>query len=212
MPRTSSSGASAGGSAGSKATAEEAAAPAPTAKKTAPAKAVATKAAPASAHTAVAEKAPAAKKAAPARTPGKARLGKPSTAAAASGETYASDTEFLAAQREALLAERETYLEQSRALRAEAESLVTEAEPGDVQFDEESGEGGTTTVDRERDLALSAQALAAVEEITAALDKIEHGRYGICEGCGELIPKARLEAIPFVRLCIACKNGGLSRR
>ncbi len=127
-------------------------------------------------------------------------------------ETYADDAEFLAAQRQLLIAERETYSEQARILRAEAESLVAEAEPGDVQFDEESGEGGTTTVDRERDLALSAQALAAVEEIDHALEKIDNGRYGICESCAQLIAKPRLEALPYVRLCIACKNGGLSRR
>ena len=54
-------------------------------------------------------------------------------------------------------------------MRAEADSLALEREPGDVQFDEESGEGGTVTVDRERNLALSGQATLAVEEIDDAL-------------------------------------------
>ena len=61
-------------------------------------------------------------------------------------------------------------------LRAEADSLALEREPGDVQFDEESGEGGTVTVDRERNLALSAQAVLAVEEIDDALTKLDAGR------------------------------------
>ncbi|MCU1493482.1 MAG: DnaK suppressor protein [Acidimicrobiaceae bacterium] len=125
---------------------------------------------------------------------------------------YSEDTKFLERQHALLLQERATYVEQAKALRAEAESLVEEMEPGDIQFDEESGEGGTVTVDRERDLALSAQALAAVEEIDDALQKIERGTYGVCESCGELIPAARLEALPYARLCIACKSGGLSRR
>ena len=73
-------------------------------------------------------------------------------------------------------------------------------------------QGGTVTVDRERDLALSAQALLAVEEIDDALAKMRKGRYGVCEGCGDTIVKARLEALPYARLCIACKAGGLSRR
>lgn len=124
----------------------------------------------------------------------------------------ALDAEFLAEQRELLLAERATYVEQAEDLKAEAESLVQEMEPGDVQFDEESGEGGTVTVDRERDLALSAQALAAVEEIDRALAKIGDGTYGVCERCGAAIPKARLRALPYASLCIACKSGGLSRR
>jgi DnaK suppressor protein len=127
-------------------------------------------------------------------------------------EGYVKDDKFLASQRVALERERATYLEQAASLKAEAESLVEEMEPGDIQFDDESGEGGTVTVDRERDLALSAQALAAVEEIDHALAKMNNGTYGICENCGRLIPKARLEALPYARLCIDCKSGGLSRR
>jgi DnaK suppressor protein len=126
--------------------------------------------------------------------------------------TYADDRKFLDSQTAALLSERRTYIEQAKSLRAEADSLVEEMEPGDIQFDEESGEGGTVTVDRERDLALSNQALLAVEEIDHALVKIKLGSYGVCEGCGTLIPKNRLDALPYARLCIACKSGGLSRR
>ncbi len=131
---------------------------------------------------------------------------------AASAGPYADDEKFLAEQRQLLETERGVYLAQASDLKAEADSLAQEREPGDVQFDEESGEGGTVTVDRERDLALSAQALAAVEEIDAALAKIADGSYGACERCGEPVPKARLKALPYARLCVACKSGGLSRR
>ncbi len=123
-----------------------------------------------------------------------------------------TEERFLGHQRNVLERERATYLEQASSLQAEAELLVAEMEPGDIQFDEESGEGGTVAVDRERDLTLSAQALEAVAEIDAALARIASGRYGVCEGCGELIPKLRLEALPYARLCMACKSGGLSRR
>ena len=123
-----------------------------------------------------------------------------------------TEERFLSNQRHALDTERATYTEQARSLREEAESLVEEMEPGDIQFDDESGEGGTVTVDRERDLALSAQALVAVDEIDHAITKMAHSTYGICENCGRLIPKPRLEALPFARLCIDCKSGGLSRR
>jgi len=119
---------------------------------------------------------------------------------------------FLLEQIALLQEERQTYTEQAEALKAEADLLAQEMEPGDIQFDEESGEGGTMNVDRERDLALSAQARAAVEEIDHALAKIHEGTYGTCENCGQPIPKARLKALPFARLCVACKSGGLSRR
>ena len=74
---------------------------------------------------------------------------------------------FLKQQREMLISERATYERQADILQAEAESLTADREPGDVQFDEESGEGDTLAVERERDLALSAQARAAIEEIDA---------------------------------------------
>jgi len=125
---------------------------------------------------------------------------------------YAKETKFLDAQRVLLLEERAIYSGQAVDLRAEADSLALEREPGDVQFDEESGEGGTVTVDRERNLALSAQAIAAVEEIDDALTKLDRKTYGFCERCFQPIPKARLQALPFARLCVACKSGGLSRR
>ena len=67
-------------------------------------------------------------------------------------------------------------------------------------------------VERERDLALSAQALAAVEDIDRALAKIDAGTYGICERCGKPIPKERLRALPYAALCVACKSGGLTTR
>jgi RNA polymerase-binding transcription factor DksA len=125
---------------------------------------------------------------------------------------YGKDVKFLDEVRELLIADRAIYQEQATSLRAEADSLALEREPGDVQFDEESGEGGTVTVDRERNLALSGQALLAVEEIDDALKRIDDKTYGYCERCFQPIPKPRLRALPYARLCVACKSGGLSRR
>jgi DnaK suppressor protein len=119
---------------------------------------------------------------------------------------------FLAEQRAELMAERASYLEQAESLRIDAERLAEDMEPGDIQFDEESGEGDTLNVERERDLALSAQARAAVDEVDRALAKMDAGTYGVCERCGQPIPKARLKALPYASLCVACKSGGLSRR
>jgi len=55
-----------------------------------------------------------------------------------------------------------------------------------------------------------------LEEITLALEKIENGTYGKSEACLEkelnlcptcpYIPKARLEALPTARLCVACQE------
>ncbi len=124
----------------------------------------------------------------------------------------AARSPFLDAQRDALMAERGNYLHQANELKAQADSLALEHEPGDVQFDEEGGEGGTSNVDRELDLVLSGQARATIDEIDRALVKIDLGTYGTCERCGQEIPEARLEALPHAALCVVCKSGGLSSR
>lgn len=48
-----------------------------------------------------------------------------------------------------------------------------------------------------------AKILQAIEE---ALIRIDKGAYGICRDCGEPISAARLNAIPWTRVCIACKE------
>ncbi len=122
------------------------------------------------------------------------------------------DAVFLAEQRRLLLEERATYTRQADSLQAEADSLAELREPGDVQFDEESGEGDTLAVERERDLALSARAREQVDEIDRALAKLEAGTYGICEVSGDPIPRARLQAIPQARERVEYKVGGFHRR
>ena len=39
-----------------------------------------------------------------------------------------------------------------------------------------------------------------------ALDRIKLGTYGMCKSCDDLIPKARLEAVPTASKCVACKE------
>ena len=127
---------------------------------------------------------------------------------------------FLLGQLESLKEERETYTRQAESLRAEADSLVAEREPGDVQFDEESGDANTVAVERDRDLALSAQALSAVEEINAALERIEAGTYGICTASGEPMPNLRgsttigaeLESVILGQIQAAEEEGGEGSR
>jgi len=48
-----------------------------------------------------------------------------------------------------------------------------------------------------------AKILQAIED---ALRRIDEGTYGVCRDCGEPIADARLNAIPWTRVCIACKE------
>lgn len=146
-----------------------------------------------------------AKKAAAKKTPARKAAAK---AAPASVSSESFDQKFLDEQRAALLEERSRYVRSAESLQAEADALVEGREPGDVQFDEESGEGDTLAVERERDLALSAHARAAVEEIDAALARLDAGTYGICVASGKPIPKERLRAIPWAAERVEYKAGG----
>jgi RNA polymerase-binding protein DksA len=114
--------------------------------------------------------------------------------------------------KEKLLEEKARLQHQAEELVAEAEELAREREGGDTQFDEESGEGDTVNIERERDLLLSAQARHVVDEIDAALARMKKGTYGVCSYAGRKIPVERLEAIPWADVCVDCKARAERRR
>jgi RNA polymerase-binding transcription factor DksA len=128
------------------------------------------------------------------------------------GYTKDFDLAFVKEMHDALQEERVRLTGQAKRLEDEAHQLVEEAEMGDVQFDDEGGEGDTMVVERERDLALSAQAREAVLEIDAALERIKAGTYGYSVVSGRPLPKERLEAIPWASVLVEEKVGGIGRR
>jgi len=122
------------------------------------------------------------------------------------------DVKFLKAQRDLLDEEKRKLMGQATRLENEANSLIEEAEMGDVQFDDEGGEGDTMVVERERDLALSAQARQTIADIDQALERLAKGTYGYSSASGRPIPRERLEAIPWATELVEEKVGGIGRR
>jgi len=61
---------------------------------------------------------------------------------------------------------------------------------------------GTDNYEQEFALGLMDSEIKLLREIDDALVRIENKTYGICEGTGKRIPKARLEAKPWARYCI----------
>jgi DnaK suppressor protein len=55
-------------------------------------------------------------------------------------------------------------------------------------------------------ITLSAQRLRTIEEIDAALARIDAGTYGRCISCGIDIPGERLELRPFAAACVSCQQ------
>lgn len=52
--------------------------------------------------------------------------------------------------------------------------------------------------------ALRMAAGAVVREIDAALERMKHGRYGLCVACTAPLPASRLDALPMAALCMSC--------
>jgi RNA polymerase-binding protein DksA len=65
----------------------------------------------------------------------------------------------------------------------------------------------TSRIDPQDEMAVRARdaALMALAVIDAALDRIDHGRYGICGRCGGPIAVERLAVLPTAELCIGCQ-------
>ncbi len=53
---------------------------------------------------------------------------------------------------------------------------------------------------------LSDREVSKIREIEDALERLDEGTYGICASCGMEIAEARLEAMPFTRLCRDCQQ------
>jgi RNA polymerase-binding transcription factor DksA len=63
---------------------------------------------------------------------------------------------------------------------------------------------GSDAYEQEFTLSLMATEEETLELVEQALDRIRARRYGLCEECGGVIAKKRLEAIPFASMCIRC--------
>ena len=75
--------------------------------------------------------------------------------------------------------------------------------------DEHDPEGATIAFERSQLDALARLARAHLEEIDAALGRLDDRSHGVCEGCGRAIGESRLEARPTARRCIDCARGAV---
>jgi len=96
-------------------------------------------------------------------------------------------------------------------LKKKAEILESLANNNKEDLNEKSGvedaaDVVTSEMSRETLYKLSQAERETLFYIEMALKKIENGTYGVCEECGAPIGEKRLEAIPWVRLCIECSQ------
>jgi DnaK suppressor protein len=77
--------------------------------------------------------------------------------------------------------------------------------PGQTVFPD-LGDQATAEIDRNFMLRLKGREQKLLKKIEEALDRIEHGVFGICDRCGQEINIKRLEARPVTTMCIECKT------
>lgn len=105
--------------------------------------------------------------------------------------------------RERLAAERAGTSAQIAALSRDFDGIVA-ANAMVAVDDEHDPEGSSTAFERAHVASLLAQARDHLADVDRALERLERGDYGRCEGCGEPIPAERLEARPAASTCVRC--------
>lgn len=86
-----------------------------------------------------------------------------------------------------------------------AAGLTSEAGTGDLSnAPMHLGDKGSEEFEHGMDMVLLGNEENLLQEVEAALDRIEGGTFGTCEACGEAIAPERLEAIPHTRYCVEC--------
>ena len=106
------------------------------------------------------------------------------------------------------------HRERLLALRARIQGDTTQMEDNALNKDHSTttsmpndmAELGTGNFDQEFTLSLLASESNALDQIEAAIERIENGSYGKCEMCDEQIPESRLDAIPYAARCVQCAS------
>jgi len=88
-------------------------------------------------------------------------------------------------------------------LQAQLQELGYADHGSGLNYDSNFADSSQVTAERGEAERLALELRDALDEVEAALKRLEDGTYGMCEVCGKPIGAARLEAMPAARLCIA---------
>ncbi|OGX20368.1 MAG: hypothetical protein A3K54_00350 [Omnitrophica WOR_2 bacterium RBG_13_44_8] len=111
--------------------------------------------------------------------------------------------------RKSLIRKKKELLTQYDKLNEDSLKITQTAVSGESPYSFHIADEGTNTFERERDFTMGDNMKVLISRIDKAIEKIKNGTYGICEICGREIGYERLEALPFVNLCINCKKEDL---
>ena len=93
-------------------------------------------------------------------------------------------------------------------LEAELAGLEGASQPveiaGSISFGKRVGDGTSVAVERLSQVAAHDRLQQTLADVARAQVKLNEGSYGRCDRCGQPIPAARLEALPWAVRCVAC--------
>jgi DnaK suppressor protein len=106
---------------------------------------------------------------------------------------------------------KQLLMARARVLRGDVKGLENEAmkkgaDGGDLStLPMHLADLGTDSFEQDMSLGLMENETDELQQIEEAFERIGDGTFGLCETCKKKIPKERLKAIPYARLCVGCK-------
>ena len=85
-----------------------------------------------------------------------------------------------------------------------AEAVLSGDGPETKLYSPDTADSATEVVEQNLAVSLLGSATTTLDQIDTALRRIEEGHYDRCLDCGERIPAARLEAVPYATRCVQC--------
>ncbi|HET9326255.1 MAG TPA: TraR/DksA C4-type zinc finger protein [Candidatus Eisenbacteria bacterium] len=128
---------------------------------------------------------------------------RPTTEEGAAGVTEKDYKEF----EQRLMSERQKILKEMGHLENTVLKVNQRDSAGDLSgYSFHMADVGTDAMEREKAFLFASNEGALLKEIDEALRKVYGGEFGVCENCTRPIGRARLEAMPYARLCLSCKE------
>jgi RNA polymerase-binding protein DksA len=107
----------------------------------------------------------------------------------------------------------EQLLGRRQRLKQEIETITSEGLSSEVfqadetdSVDQHPADDASELFEREKNLSVRQTLQASLQEVEAALRKVDEGTYGVCEDCGRPIAEKRLRALPEATHCIECQS------
>lgn len=76
---------------------------------------------------------------------------------------------------------------------------------GAIGYSTHQADDATEAFEQAKGLTLRQNTERLLQQVEGALARFDDGTYGLCCDCGRPIDPARLEALPYAQLCLACQ-------